>query len=188
MESGPSDAQLVALLRAGHSEAFEALYRRHAAFVLNLAVRVQGTAADVEDLVHDAFLKAHERIDALREPSAFRPWLGSIIVMQVRARLRRRRFLGSLGLGYGEAIELDAIASPQAGPDARAQLAQVYALLQTLATDDRIAWTLRVIERQSLEDVARLSQCSLATAKRRIARAQRFLNEHFVAAFGEEGS
>ena len=184
----PSDAELVALLRGGHLEAFETLYRRHVAFAINLAVRVQGSAVDVEDLVHDAFLKAHERIAELREPAAFRSWLGSIVVMFVRGRLRRRRLLGSLGLGHGEAVDMDVVASAQAGPEARAQLAQVYALLQTLSTDDRIAWTLRVIEHQALEDVARLSDCSLATAKRRIARAQKFLEEHFVSPFAEDQS
>ena len=62
-------------------------------------------------------------------------------------------------------------------------LAQVYALLQTLPADDRIAWTLRYVERHHLEVVAEIAGCSLATAKRRIARAQRFLSDHFVAPF-----
>ena len=34
--------------------------------------------------------------------------------------------------------------------------------------------------------VATLTGCSLATAKRRILRAERYLDEHFVAPFGEE--
>ena len=53
------------------------LYRRHAAFALNLAVHIQGTTADVEDIVHDAFVRAHERLAELRDTSAFRAWLGA---------------------------------------------------------------------------------------------------------------
>ena len=181
-----SDAQLVALTASGDTGAFEALYRRHAAFALNLAVRLQGSAADVEDVVHDAFLRAHERLDSLREPGAFRAWLGSIIVRLVRTRLRKRRLLRALGLVQsGEGVDLDAIASSEAGPEARALLAQVYALLRTMAPDDRIAWTLRYVERHRLESVAELAGCSLATAKRRIQRAQSFLNEHFVSSIAE---
>ncbi len=182
----PSDAELVAQLQARQAGAFEKLYRRHAPFVINLAFRVQGNGADVEDILHDAFLKAHDRIAELRDASAFRGWLGSIVVMLVRGRLRRRRLLGRLGVHHGDSVELDAIASEQAGPECRAELAQVYALLQTLPTDDRIAWTLRVIERQSLDEVAQMSDCSLATAKRRIGRAQKFLEKHFVAPFTED--
>lgn len=181
-----SDAQLVALTSNGDTTAFEGLYRRHAAFALNLAVRLQGSASDVEDVVHDAFLRAHERLDSLRDPAAFRAWLGSIIVRMVRTRLRRRRLLRALGLVQpGEAVDLDAVASSDAGPEARALLAQVYALLRTMAPDDRIAWTLRYVERHRLETVAELAGCSLATAKRRILRAQTFLSEHFVSTISE---
>jgi RNA polymerase sigma-70 factor, ECF subfamily len=177
------DEELVVRARRAEVPAFEGLYRRHAAFAFNLAVRIQGSSADVEDVVHDAFVKAQERLEDLRDSSAFRPWLGSIVVSLVRTRLRRRRLLGALGLTSPEPVELDSIAAVDADPEARALLAQVYALLQTLAADDRIAWTLRYVERHRLETVAVMMDCSLATAKRRIARAQRFLTEHFVAPF-----
>ena len=185
-DSGAEDEKLVARARRSDLMAFEALYRRHAGFALNLAVRIQGTATDAEDIVHDAFLKAGERLSELREGSAFRAWLGSIVVRLVRTRLRRRRLLSSLGLASPEPIELDAIASPNADPESRVLLAQVYSLLQTLPADDRIAWTLRYVDQHRLEVVASLVDCSLATAKRRILRAQRYLTEHFVPAFGEE--
>jgi RNA polymerase sigma-70 factor, ECF subfamily len=177
------DRELVSRARQAEVPAFESLYRRHAAFAFNLAVRIQGSSADVEDVVHDAFLKAQERLPDLRDASAFRPWLGSIVVRLVRTRLRRRKLLGALGLTTPEPVDIDTIAAAEADPEARALLAQVYALLQTLAADDRIAWTLRYVERHRLETVAVMMDCSLATAKRRIARAQRFLNEHFVAPF-----
>jgi RNA polymerase sigma-70 factor (ECF subfamily) len=95
--------------------------------------------------------------------------------------MRRGKLLNLLGLGRAsEPVDLDAIASPDASPHVRAQLAQIYALLRTLPADDRIAWTLRNIDGHELETVASLTRCSLATVKRRIARSQRFLDEHFV--------
>ena len=184
-ESGAEDEKLVARARHNDLLAFEQLYRRHSGFALNLAVRIQGTAIDAEDIVHDAFLRVSERLSELRDGSAFRAWLGSIVVRLVRTRLRRRRLLSSLGLASMEPIELDAIASPNADPESRVLLAQVYSLLQTLPADDRIAWTLRYVDHHRLEGVASLLDCSLATAKRRILRAQRYLTEHFVPAFAE---
>lgn len=184
-DPGLDDERLVTRALGSDLLAFELLYRRHSGFALNLAVRIQGSAIDAEDVVHDAFLKASERLSELRDSSAFRPWLGSIVVRLVRTRLRRRRLLRSLGLASAEPIELDAIASPNADPESRVLLAQVYSLLQTLPADDRIAWTLRYVDHHRLEVVAKLLDCSLATAKRRILRAQRFLSEHFVPAFAE---
>ena len=90
-ESELEDPQLVALAREHDTVALEVLYRRHAAFAINLAVRIQGSPADVEDIVHDAFLRAQHCLHELREGAAFKSWLGSIVVRLVRTRLRRRR-------------------------------------------------------------------------------------------------
>lgn len=175
------DAQLVALGTRGDVGALEVLYRRHAAFAIHLATRIEGSARDVEDIAHDAFLRAFERLGDLADPSAFRAWLGSIVVHKVRSRMRRARLISVLGMGKSsDPVDLDALASPEASPHVRAQIAQIYALLQTLPTDDRIAWVLRAVEGHELETVGRLVGCSLATVKRRVSRAQHFLDEHFV--------
>lgn len=181
------DAQLVVLSAEGNMQAFEMLYRRHATFAIHLATRIEGSPRDVEDIVHDAFLRAFERLRDLSDKAAFRGWLGSIVVHAVRSRMRRAKLMSVLGLGRSsEPVDLDAIASPDASPHVRAQLAQIYALLRTLSADDRIAWTLRHIEGHELESVAELTRCSLATVKRRISRAQQFLDEHFVDPISKE--
>ena len=54
------DECLVTLAAKGDSRAAEMLYRRHAPFAFNLAVRIAGSTQDVEDVVHDAFLKLWE--------------------------------------------------------------------------------------------------------------------------------
>ncbi|MEO7330432.1 MAG: sigma-70 family RNA polymerase sigma factor [Minicystis sp.] len=183
------NAQLVALGCKGETQALEILYRRHSAFAIHLATRIEGSARDVEDIAHDAFLRAFERLNDLSDRGAFRSWLGAIVVHAVRSRMRRGRLMNVLGLGKSsEPVDLDAIASSDASPHVRAQIAQIYALLRTLPTDERIAWTLRAVEGHDLETVARLTRCSLATVKRRITRTQRFLDEHFVDARADEGA
>lgn len=170
-----SDGELVAATRRGETGAFEGLYRRHAPYALALAVRVQGHSGDVEDILHDAFLRVHDQLGSLRSDDSFRAWLSSIVVRLVRTRLRRRRLLSALGLGADEAIDLDALINGDAGPEVRAQLAQVYAILNEVPVDQRICWALRYLEGRKLEDVAHIAGCSLATAKRRIGDVQRRL-------------
>lgn len=178
-----TDARLVPIARSGDSLAFEALYRKHVSFALHLATRIEGSSRDVEDIVHDSFIKAFGRLADLSDPGAFRSWLGSIVVFAVRSRLRRARLMSLLGLGRGaDPIDLDSITSSDASPHTRAQLAQIYALLRTLPTDDRISWTLRYVEGHELDVVGKLTGKSLATVKRRIAKAQKFLEQHFVDA------
>lgn len=176
------EAELIGLVLSGQARAFETLYRRHAPFAINLAVRLQGGAQDVEDLVHDAFVRVHERLHELRDRAAFRGWLGSIVVRLVRTRMRRERLARFLGLSVARdsSIELESLATHDASPEIRAQLAQVYALLGTMSADLRIAWVLRFIDNHRLEAVAELCGCSLATAKRRLSKAQQLLELHFV--------
>lgn len=137
-----------------------------------LGVRVQGSPTDIEDIVHDAFLRVHDRMHTLREGASFRPWLASVVVSLVRTRLRRRRMLTLLGLVSADPIDLDALVNPQAGPEVRAELAQVYRILREVPVDQGICWTLRYVEGRKLEEVAEVAGCSLATAKRRIAAVQ----------------
>jgi RNA polymerase sigma-70 factor, ECF subfamily len=179
-DGGPRDSELVAALLDGDRSALEHLYRRHSEFAFCLAVRLQGNSQDIEDVVHDSFLKAQASLTSLQDPNAFRGWLGSIVVNEVRARLRKGRFLRALRLQGAEPVDLDSLASPAAGPEVRAQLAQVYTLLRLMVTEERIAWTLRFVEHYQLEEVAALCSCSLATVKRRLLAAQRFLQEHLV--------
>src|SRR5690606_38472865 len=76
--SAETDEALVERLKAGHSDALDALYERHAKrrFVSSSATL---RAASPEDLVHDTFLRAVEGIDGF-EPTAgpFRAWLFGI--------------------------------------------------------------------------------------------------------------
>ena len=184
-----SDDRLVALAVRGDQRAAEYLYRRHAVFAFNLAARIAGSTTDVEDVVHDAFLRAFDSLASLRNPKAFKSWLGSIVVHAMRSRLRRGRLMRVLGLGRGaDPVDIECIASDEASPRARAELAQVYALLQTLSADDRIAWTLRFVEGHDLKSAATMAGCSLATIKRRIRRAQRYIEQHFVTDAAEEAS
>jgi RNA polymerase sigma-70 factor (ECF subfamily) len=183
------DAQLVALGCKGDPGAFEILYRRHVSFALHLATRIEGSSRDVEDIVHDAFLRAFERINDLSDRGAFKSWLGAIVVHAVRSRMRRHRLMNLLGIGRkSEPVDLDALTSSDASPHTRAQIAQIYALLRTLPADDRISWTLRCVEGHDLDSVAKLTRCSLATVKRRISRAQQFLDEHFIDSSKENAS
>ena len=187
--AGLSDAQLVAMGIQADTAALEVLYRRHAAFAINLAARIEGSSRDVEDIAHDAFLRAFEHLSELADPSLFRSWLGSIVVHAVRSRMRRARLMAMLGMGHGtDLVDIDALASPEASPAVRAQIAQIYALLRTVPTDERIAWMLRNVEGHDLETVAHLTRCSLATVKRRISRTQHFLDDSFVDAEQHEVS
>lgn len=174
--SGPTDAALVAAARGGDAWARDALFARYARMVHGLSFRLMGSDADVDDLAQDAFVEALKNLDRLLEPAAFSSWLGSIVVRTAQKRLRRRRLLDRLGLRRREAIDLDALPLDLAPPDVAAQLRQVYAVLDGLPAEERIALVLRRIEGLELAEIAEQMDLSLATVKRRISAAESVLD------------
>jgi RNA polymerase sigma-70 factor (ECF subfamily) len=171
--SGPDDAELVRRARAGDRWAFEAIFRRHVDDVLGLATRLLGRTGEADDVVQDTFAAALTKLDRLDDPAQLRPWLRGIAVHRVRRRLRARRWLSLFGLGGGaggggEGDGLFELASSDASPEVRGELVLIDGILARLPAEERIAWSLRRIEGEPLEEIARITGASLATVKRRI--------------------
>jgi RNA polymerase sigma-70 factor (ECF subfamily) len=172
--SGPTDAALVLGARAGEDWAREALFRRYAPMVNGLAYRVMGRDEDVDDVVQESFVHALNGLERLIEPQAFAGWLARIVVRTASKTLRRRRLLRRLGLRRTteEPIDLDALIGRSTPPDVAADLHSVYALLERLPVEQRIALILRRVEQLGLEEIAAAMGLSLATVKRRLSDAE----------------
>jgi RNA polymerase sigma-70 factor, ECF subfamily len=176
IEVAASDAELVA--RAGRHDrwACEALYRRHVADALRLAMFVLRRRADAEDAVQDAFVVALTKLDRLRDPAAFAGWLRQIVANEARGQLRRRRVRGWFGLdGGSDDAALEQLAAPGATAEQRMELALIDRALAGLPDAERIAWTLRYVEGWRLDEIAGALSVSLATAKRRLLAARTYL-------------
>ena len=174
------DATLVWRACDGDRGAEEALYHRHVDYVAGMVIRLLGNREDAKDLVQDTFAIGFDQLSKLRQPETVRAWLAQIGVSQVRRKLRRVRLLAKLGFHpSGSPIDLESLASQSTTAEARAELAAVGRVLAGARTDERLAWMLRHVEGEPLEEVARLCRCSLATAKRRITAVAERLRDHF---------
>lgn len=167
-----TDADLVRRARGGDEAALEALFRRHLTATRGFAYRLLGQERDLEDLVQEAFLVALSDLAKLREPELFGAWLRGIVVRLARTRLRRRRLLRSLGL-WSSRDDAHLVAISQgAPPDIAAELRAVYAVIQRLPPDTRMALVLSRVEELSVGEVASALAVSLSTAKRLLTRAE----------------
>lgn len=174
-EESPPDQALVLAARAGERWAQEAIFRRYARMVNALAGRLLGWGPDADDLVQDAFLAAFDSLPRLERPEALKSWLGGIVIRLAHKRLRRRTLLVRLGLRGGPPLDVEALVSPHAPPDVKAELKAVYAVLDQLPAEERIALVLRRIEGMDLDAISEAMGLSLATVKRRLTRADEAL-------------
>lgn len=175
----PEDAVLVGRALDGDRWAEEALYRRHVDAVAAMAARLLGRRAEAEDVVQDTFVVVLEQLGDLREPRQFRSWLLKVAVHQAHRRFRRRRLRKALGLDRQiDDTRLAVLAKSGNDPEVVSELARLDAALARLPAQPRIAWMLRYVEGMRLAEVASACGCSLATAKRRIARADARVRAH----------
>ncbi len=169
---GPSedDRALVEGLRRGDAAARKELFERFAPHVERVLVRVLGRDPELADVLHDTFVQAFASVTTLRDASALKAWLSMVAVYTARGIIRRRKVRRWLRFWAPE--DLPEMAAPGPSAEEAWAVSRVYALLEKLPADHRIAFTLRYVEEMSLQEVAEACGCSLATVKRRLTRAQ----------------
>ena len=173
------DGELVARAQRGDGWAEDKLYRRHVGYVFGLATRLLRNSVEAEDVVQDTFAIALEQLGSLRDGTAVRAWLAQIAVSQTRRRFRRKKLLQLLHIDTSvDDATLESLADPGADSETRTELSLLDDVLVGLPTEHRVAWMLRYVEGETLEDVARIAGCSLATAKRWIAAADARVRFH----------
>ena len=89
-QTDESDAELVARVQRGDSEAFGRLARRYARRAFAVANRLLQNAADAEDVVQDAFIAAVNAIDSFDSGRPFGPWFMRIVVNKGLTAIRSR--------------------------------------------------------------------------------------------------
>jgi len=171
----PKEVVLRLVPGAGHPPTLDDVYRQYCRYVGAIVLRLGGRRGEVDDLIQDVFVEAAAGVARLREPEAVKGWLATIAVRTVRRRLRMRRAWRFLGLDRDAAETV--LVDPRASPADRVLLRAVYHVLDEMPVDNRLAFTLHIIEGETMEAVAKLCGCTLATAKRRVARGQRLIEQ-----------
>lgn len=169
--SAASDRELVQAVMARDADAASRLYERFGGLINHVVLRVLGGDADHDDLVHDVFLKVWSAVEAgrVQKVESLHAYVASVatnvVYKELRKRYVRRRFLGR------NEPEPE-LAAGLTDHDARELLALTYRLASELGPKDRLLFTLRHLGQYKLAQVAELSGCSLATVKRRLAKAE----------------
>jgi RNA polymerase sigma-70 factor (ECF subfamily) len=169
------DAALLEGLRAGESWAKAALFERYAPHVQRLLRKILGPQPSLElpDLIHDVFVRALASIDQLREPGAMLAWMQAITTRLAYRALQAQR--ARRWLRFWEPIELAELSSPRVDTEVLDAYRRTYAVLERMPLHERIVFALRYIDGMELSPIAVACEVSLATVKRRLARAeQRF--------------
>jgi RNA polymerase sigma-70 factor (ECF subfamily) len=175
---GQSDRAAIKAILAGDKEAYGALVVRHGATLFRMAYRVTGNAADADDVVQEAFLRAYVKLAGFESRSEFGTWIYRIAVHCALDKISVRRGIAE---NTRVAEETDAeedslqVADEAPGPERLALSAEIGAVqeraLRGLSPLERMAFVLRHHEEKSTEEIAAALNIAPNAAKQAVFRA-----------------
>jgi RNA polymerase sigma-70 factor (ECF subfamily) len=184
----PEDDVIVRRVLAGDTASFELIMRRYNRLLFRVARSIVGDDSEAEDVVQEAYLRAFAHLGRFEGRSRFSTWLTRIAVHEATGRRRRRR-------------RLRLVAWDDAGTDAmpphsseRDGLEEVSAkelrhllddAVDSLPTELRVVFTLRLVERLSTEETAESLSLTTSNVKVRLHRARSHLQRWIDRRVGE---
>jgi RNA polymerase sigma-70 factor, ECF subfamily len=157
----------------GETDAFERIYRRHAARIHSLCRRMVGDG-EADDVAQEVFVRAWRKIGQFRGDSAFGTWLYRLAVNVI---LGRRAAIGSYRSRFsgGDPAEMP-IAARRATHELRFDL---EAAVKTLPKGARDVFLLHDVEGFTHEEIGEMLEVTAGTSKSQLHRARMALREYF---------
>ncbi len=158
------EATLVRAAQSGDRVAFGSLYEHHGRLVHGILL-AHVSYDEAEDLVQDVFVKALERLPALREPAAFCAWLIAIARRIATDYVRSKKPMSEAGpwLAGGPAPDGEAFA--------------VLAIIQRLPESYRETLVLRLVEGMTGPEIAARTALAPDSVRVNLCRGMKLLRD-----------
>lgn len=170
-----SDEELARGARAGSLNCFDELVRRYQVPLLRFLERRSPSGGDAEDVLQESFLRAFQSLGKYREQWPFKTWLFTLAYRLSVSMARKSR------LKITDHCD-ESIASPQEGPQERAEREESSRRLwtiarRTLSEEQFNALWLHYVESMPARDVAEVLGRSWVWVKTTLHRSRRKLAE-----------
>jgi RNA polymerase sigma-70 factor (ECF subfamily) len=160
---------LVARCRAGDADAFETLYREHAARLYTLACRMAGSREDGEDLLQEIFLQAHRKLGSFKGDSSIGTWLYRLALNHCLDYVRSRRAKMNK---LTETLDAETSIEPTARRETPIARMDLERAVERLPEGCREAFVLHDVEGFDHKEVADLLGIAEGTSKSQVFKAR----------------
>lgn len=179
-----TDQQIVELVQRGDKNAFNLLVTKYQHKVVHLVSRYVKNSGDIADVTQEAFIKAYRALPNFRGESAFYTWLYRIAVNSAKNYLvsqGRKPPANDVDADEADFYDGSDALRENSTPE-RVMLSDeiksiLFATVESLPEDLKMAITLREIEGMSYEDIANVMECPVGTVRSRIFRAREAIDK-----------
>jgi RNA polymerase sigma-70 factor (ECF subfamily) len=175
-ERGQNEQALVCAAQRGDKEALQLLFRENWAWLKGLVYSIVQNADDIDDVLQDICVRVISKIDSLRQPERFRPWLAILARRQaLRYRQQKAQRLMSLNLELAD-LQSDGN-SPQLldNIEQRQQYQLILSAIKSLPEKYRQVFILKHINDLTYRQIAEILDVPVTTVQIRLVRARRLL-------------
>ncbi len=176
------DAQLIQQVLQGDQEAFAILVNKYQKGVHALAWRKIGDFHIAQEITQDAFLRAYQKLETLKNPNLFGGWL-YVIASRLCADWFEKKSLPEQSLEVTEMSEVNHVsysryvAQKQAAEADETRREIVKELLQKLPESERTVMTLHYLGEMTIKTISEFLGVSPNTVKSRLSRARNRLKK-----------
>jgi RNA polymerase sigma-70 factor (ECF subfamily) len=190
-----NEQSIVAAAQAGDPAAFVRLLDQYSRHIYRLGLSITGNHQDAEDVLQEATLKAYRGLADFQGNSRFYTWLVRIAVNVALGKLRQRAMWKESSLdetregedGCYIPLEIESWGIDPEKACLNNELQQILAeVIQKLDPKSRTIFTLRDVEKFSLEETATLLGLSIPVIKTRLSRSRLKLREELTKYFGKD--
>lgn len=170
-----SETSIVIDAKSGNTIAFGALVQQYQNLVTSIAFSNTGDLQRSEDIAQQAFIIAWEKLEELKDPGKFVPWLRSIVRNTTLNSNRKTGLLDRSSKFLEPNDEPIVIGSPADAISRKEQEQLLWASLERIPDTYREPLVLFYRENQSIEQVARQLDLSGEAVRQRLSRGRAML-------------
>lgn len=159
------------------TKSIEGLYNEFYDDVYYICYKILGNSDDAKDITQDTFIEIFVSIDSLKDPLAFKGWIGRIAANKSLNFLKRAN---RLNIDSSETFEqLSELEDIEAKPEKIVIDSDVKDTLESimakLPEEQRTTLFLFYYQEMTVKEIAQIYQCSESTVRSRLAYARKFM-------------
>ena len=170
------EIQLIERGRQGDETALGSLYRAYHRQMTMICQRIVGNQQVAEELAHDAFLLAFDKMDQLRNPQRFEAWLTSITTNVARRYMQRHHDPTMLSLSTLSEEEFPMEPIPT-DDKPLPTMAELMVAIDELPNGYGQVFKLAVIQEMSHKEIAEILGIAAHSSSSQLSRAKKMLKK-----------